>query len=448
MIQINDLATYDSVTRRDLSREELHSLVESFPALLWRIEIIRSRIEYLNRSMIAGLNEKTTLFLKSAEIRKNVVFKEDAILLDSFMEAVKRGKNAQTIVRIHGTGQETAWLKLVGWMPSKDVRYYMGYLMDVTDRIEVLKGMIERETEMQLMIELSDMPVVLVDLDTKMVLSQNAAALQLFMYSPDEFRGLRISDLFHHGMASVMHSLYEEILFARKWRGKALFERKAKSVFSAEASVLSLLFKDRRILRIALSNIEAASPVDSLAALSPATEPQNDLRAQRESELLKALEGQTELPAILETLFDCQLPHGSFDAILFSDIQAKKNRVFVYSFGEPFASMTQGEMYAYEGTIAQDIERFKLDSLIVDDTIDSIKSIDWALFIPKGIRSYFAKPFYQRGVLKAVMILCSLRPNAFHSDGMAEYAILFEPFRRAIQAWRTAHQARRAPRNA
>ena len=103
-------------------------------------------------------------------------------------------------------------------------------------------------------------------------------------------------------------------------------------------------------------------------------------------------------------------------------------------------------MYSYEGTIAQDIERFKLDYLIVDDTIDSIKSIDWALFIPQGIRSYFAKPFYRRGVLKAVMILCSLKPNAFNSEGMDEYAILFEPFRSAIQAWRTSHPSKRVSR--
>jgi PAS domain-containing protein len=448
MIQLNDLATYDHVTRRDLSREELHSLVESFPALLWRIEIIRSRIEYLNRYTVAGLGEKTALFLKSADIRKKVVFKEDAILLDSFMEAMKRGEKAETIVRIHGASEDTAWLKLVGWMPSKDVRYYMGYLMDVTDRIEVLKGMIEREAEMQLMIELSEMPVVLVDMDTKLVLSQNAAALQLFMYSPDEFRGLRISDLFHHGMTSIIHSLYEEILFARKWRGKALFERKTKSVFSAEASVLALLLKERRILRIALSNIETASPADALASLSSTAETKNGLLAQRESELLQALEGQSELPVILGTLFRCQLSRFPFDAILFSDIRANKNRVFVYSYGEPFASMAQGEMYSYEGTIAQDIERFKLDYLIVDDTIDSIKSIDWALFIPTGIRSYFAKPFYRRGVLRDVMILCSLRPNAFNSDGMDGYAMFFEPFRRSIQAWRTTHQGRHASRKA
>ena len=448
MIQINDLATYDSVTRRDLSREELHSLVESFPALLWRIEIIRSRIEYLNRYMVAGLNEKTALFLKSAEIRKNVVFQEDAILLDSFMEAMKRGKNAETIVRIHGANEETAWLKLVGWLPSRDVRYYMGYLMDVTDRIKVLRGMIERESEMQLMIELSDMPVVLVDLDTKMVLSQNAAALQLFMYSPDELRGLHISDLFHHGMTGILRSLYEEILFARKWRGKALFERKTKSVFSAEASVLSLLLKDRRILRIALAGIEAASPAGAFASLASTAETKNGLLAQRESELRRVLEGQSELPVILETLFHCQLPRFPFDAILFSDIHAKKNRVFVCSFGEPFASTAQGEMYAYEGTIAQDIERFRLDSLIVDDTIDSIKAIDWALFIPKGIRSYGAKPVYRRGVLRDVMILCSLRPNAFTSEAMDAYTFFLEPFRRAIQAWRTAHPARRASRPA
>ncbi|HCR12137.1 PAS domain-containing protein [Solidesulfovibrio sp.] len=448
MIQLNELTTYEHVTRRDLSREELQSLVESFPALLWRIEIIRSRIEYLNYCTIAGLDEKTTLFLKSADIRRKVVFEEDAGLLDGFMEAMKRGRDAETIIRLHRANGDPSWLKLVGWMPPRDPRHYMGYLMDVSGRVEILKGMLERETEMQLMIELSEMPVVLVDLDTKRVLSQNAAALQLFMYSADEFPGLRLPDLIHHAMSGVVHSLYEEILFARKWRGKVLFERKTKAVFSAEASVVALLLKDRRILRIALADIEATHPDGSSATLSSAADTGNEFLALRESELLQALEGQSEMSRILGTLFACQLPRFPFDAILFSDIHVNKNKVFVYSFGEPFANMAQGEMYSYKGTIAQDIERFKLDHIIVDDTIDSIKAIDWALFIPKGIRSYFAKPFYQRGVLKAVMILCSLKPNAFDSDGLDEYSILFEPFRRAVQTWRAGQRGKRTSRSA
>ena len=41
-----------------------------------------------------------------------------------------------------------------------------------------------------------------------------------------------------------------------------------------------------------------------------------------------------------------------------------------------FNGLPWGSTYAYEGTIAQDIERFGLSSLVVEDTLDSIKSIN------------------------------------------------------------------------
>ena len=66
----------------------------------------------------------------------------------------------------------------------------------------------------------------------------------------------------------------------------------------------------------------------------------------------------------------------------------------MYGAGPAFRELRWGAEHAYEGTIAQDIERFGLRSLTVEDTLDSIKSIDWVLFAPHGIRSYFAKPFY------------------------------------------------------
>jgi hypothetical protein len=161
---------------------------------------------------------------------------------------------------------------------------------------------------------------------------------------------------------------------------------------------------------------------------------------QIRQKLIESLDGVTSMERILQAFLDAQLPSIQYDAILFSDIHVKKNRVFVYWAGEPFEDMPQGEMFSYEGTIAQDIERYKLETLIVDDTLESIKAIDWALFIPKGVRSYFAKPFYQRGVLRSVLILCSLKPEQFPSEGIPEYELLFDPFKDAIQAWRSSQR--------
>ena len=127
---------------------------------------------------------------------------------------------------------------------------------------------------------------------------------------------------------------------------------------------------------------------------------------------------------------------GELDGLLFSDIQSHKGQVVVYGAGPAFRELRWGAEHAYEGTIAQDIERFGLRSLTVEDTLDSIKSIDWVLFAPHGIRSYFAKPFYTEQGLHAVLILASLRPGSFGADAETRFASLMGPFERLIGAWR------------
>ena len=77
--------------------DDLKSFVNDFPALLWRIEITRSRIEFLNDHGLDSLGDDARLFLKNLEFRRRILLPEDAHLLDGFMEAVKEGKN-----RVHG----------------------------------------------------------------------------------------------------------------------------------------------------------------------------------------------------------------------------------------------------------------------------------------------------------------------------------------------------------
>ena len=109
----------------------------------------------------------------------------------------------------------------------------------------------------------------------------------------------------------------------------------------------------------------------------------------------------------------------------------------MYGVGPAFRSLAWGAEHAYEGTIAQDIERFGLTSLTVEDTLDSIKSIDWVLFTPQGIRSYFARPFYGSSGLHAVLILASRRPGAFDAGAERRFDSLYAPFEEVVSAWRS-----------
>ena len=126
------------------------------------------------------------------------------------------------------------------------------------------------------------------------------------------------------------------------------------------------------------------------------------------------------------------------DGVMFSDIQSSRGRVEVYGVGPCFENIAWGARYAYEGTIAQDIERFGLPSITVDDTLDSVKSIDWVMFIPHQVRSYFAMPFYDAHGLHAVLIIASRRPGAFHAKTEKNFAPLREQFERTVARWRSA----------
>ena len=437
MFSMDNLQDQDHTARRDLSREELQAYLASFPGLPWRIEIARSRIEFLSHRQLPVLGGRSGLFMKSAAFRKSIIVPEDLHFVDAFMAAIIRGENAEAIVRVPGASGEVYWLKLAGWMHPGEPRYYMGYLMDVSSRANEIKCIIEREADLLLMLELSESPVALFDLATGRVLAQNEAACQLFLHSAAEFARLSLPDLYHPGMTLMFQKLLGEIVLSKVWEGRALFKRKTHATFAADARVRFLNYRGQQLLRVSWTQAD----LDAQASARPPQRENGGKPAARLGrELAERLAGVTDMERILKTFLDAQLPSIGYDAILFSDIHGKKNRVFVYWAGEPFAGMPQGEMFSYEGTIAQDIERFRLDSLIVDDTLDSIKAIDWALFIPKGVRSYFAKPFYQRGVLRAVLVLCSLKPGQFPSEGLPEYEILFAPFRQAIQAWRKAQR--------
>ena len=72
----------------------------------------------------------------------------------------------------------------------------------------------------------------------------------------------------------------------------------------------------------------------------------------------------------------------------------------------------------------------------MEDTLDSVKSIDWALFAPLGVRSYFAKPFYAEHGLHAVLILASKRQRAFGADAETLYVDVSAAFGQIMLRWR------------
>ncbi len=421
----------------------LAEYVESFPALLWRIEISRSRIEYLNTHELPSLGRESGLFMKSAEFRHRVLVAEDAPRMEEFMRAMLRGEHAQVIVRV-ATRDRVCRMKAACWMHPHDLRYHLGYLIDLPDLPPARDALLESESELSQVLEHLDAPALILDLESQRVLAANAGAGRLFQRPARELARMRLADITHRSMAHLLRGLDQELLESGRWTGHVLLAGRLKAVFPARADIRLLRLGGRRLGWMVLTP-EETGPAEVARGRDPEPpRPGHDGQAFQAA-LAERLDGLTAMDDILRVFQETQLPSHRFDAVMFSDIQASRNRVVVYAAGEPFAAMEQGARHPYEGTIAQDIERYRLDHLIMDDTLGSIKAIDWALFIPKGIRSYFAQPFHQRGVLRAVLILCSLKPSAFPASGLEEYSLLFEPFRAAIQAWRTANRRSRRP---
>jgi PAS domain S-box-containing protein len=430
-----------------LSKEELIDFINAFPALLWRIDLVKNKIEYLNHYRIKGLGANSGLLLQNSEFRREMVFQEDIYLLEDFMQAVRNGETAATLFRVKTKEGAVQWVKVTGVATPDKPQYYIGFMLDVTNTVAIVQSIMENDTEMQAMIELSDAPALLIDPQSKTIAAHNAAARDIFLFKANEFNGLKFSELLHEGARQHIQRIFEELIFEKKWEGQMVFRRKDRSMFGGDVAMHRLLLKGRRLFRVSIYNIHAEKADEAIYQDDNFDDGRLQKIDQIESrKLQKKMASIRDIVLALQILLENQIDSHHFDAIIYSDIYAKKNRVVVYTAGKAFSTLPQGEIFAYEGTIAENINRFKLDHLIMENTFASIKAIDWALFIPHGIRSYFAKPFYERRVMRSVLILCSEQENYFSSTHLDQYAVYYQPFLKALKNWRSAQKTRRAKR--
>jgi len=437
---------FESIVTGIVSKDELFNFVEDFPALLWRIDIIKNKIEYLNNYQIKGLESKSGLLLQNINFSKRIILKEDLHLLEGFMRAVRNGETAATIFRIKNKDDHITWIKVTGTANRKNPRFYLGYMLDVSNTVGIVQDILEKDADSEAMIELVNNPVILIDPYDKRILAHNTAARDLFCYQAGEFSKLKFSNLYHNSIESYINRIYEEIIFERKWEGKLNFQRKNHSHFTGNVVMRNLLFRGVRVFRISIDNVSTDEETDKRFILRPGDDgsPSDSADNIYLDKLMKKIRYESDMPSILQIILDNQRGNMNFDSIIYSDIYAKKNKVVVYTAGKPLSTMKQGEIFPYEGTIAENIDRYKLDYLIVEDTFLSIKAIDWALFIPNGLRSYFAKPFFDRKVMRTVFILCSTQRNMFSDQYLSDYALLFKPFLLGLANWRKPNKNKKA----
>ncbi len=428
----------EHIPRVEIAPAELFDFINDFPGLLWRVDIVRNKIEYLNDNKIPGLGEKSGLLLQNIDFSRKVVLPDDFRYFEDFMKALRNGKTMATIFRVRADNNEVRWIKLTGSRDRRNPNYYIGFMLDVSDTAAIVKRIAEHDAEREAMIEMVDNPVVLIDAQTKTVIAANTAAGDLFEYRPEEFSRLNFQELYHKSLQQQMARICEELIFDKSWEGKLYFQRKNNTSFIGKASLMLLFLKGRHLYRLSVHDIETddLSSGGLFGVKRNLIDNPDPAKLEHCAGLTRMIGKKHDMDQILQILLENQREKHYFDAIIYSDVYSKKNRVCVYTAGAPFAAMQQGQTFPYEGTIAENIDRFKLDYLLVDDTFSSIKPIDWALFIPHGIKSYFAQPFYEKKLIRTVLILCSKERNMFSVKDLGEYALLYEPFLKGLQNWR------------
>ena len=384
---------------------------EGFPGLLWAVEQRRSRLKLLNSWELPQLGEDTSRLLKDVQFRHRMVRKADLPLLSEFWEMMTSRQPATVSFRLKRAPHTT--YQLQGWPDPSDPELYFGLLTEaMLPATFVANG---AAGTCQLALGRAQYPVLVLSISQREIVTCNEAAKELFGGAARGGEEFLLEDI---APADLGNSLLDAASFALQheiWAGTLMLKSGTGNILGSKVRISPCTSGDD-IVRIALLNIPE-NPAS--CELSPRIEEPEEAFSLKD-ELKKMLDA---CPGI--------------DGLMFSDIQSTHGKVEVYGVGHLFEKLKWGTSHAYEGTIAQDIERFSLESLIVEDTLDSIKSIDWAMFIPCGVRSYFAKPFYSAEGLYAVLIFASATPGNSRALNEADLSKLYEPFVHVIARWRS-----------
>jgi len=378
----------------------------------------RSRLEIVKDWHHPDLGENTALLLKDASFGRKQILAEDYLHLIEFWEAMTAGKPANALFRLEA--KPGSWIFLQGWPDAERNWFYHGTLQPAPDyllpEMDNLGG--GRWPQCR---SVAGYPVLLIDSDSGLVVAANQEAGALLgKYS--ERNTPSFESLLPYGASTTAKLALETALDEGVWGGSLTLKLPSGLTVNGEMRLTAVSTGNKRLLRLALLNTAAQkrSP-DTGRHPSPGS---------AAAALVRKVSGAPSLLEVLELMLASHEPH-AFDGLIYSDIHGDKGYVTVYGAGKPFTDLWQ-QTFAYDGTIAQNIEHHGLNFLVVDDTLESIKSIDWVLFVPRGIRSYYARPFYRQGRLRAVLILCSLHPNAFPTGDAGLYEVLAPAFVKAI----------------
>ena len=378
----------------------------SSPALVWRADLVRNEISFLSETAIPGMEDIIPGLLQDAAGAESILAIQDREAFTRFHERMRQRLPVSEVFRVHGCDGLMRWLYILG-TPDPEISF--GYLGLVTECTGIANGILQRgsETGIAEHIELFDNPVFMVECGSRRVFVANAPAREIFGIDLKN-KPVLLADIFSANADAYMRDIYERLLFSSAWNGLLTLNNAQGQTIVCMSRVRAYDRDGHSLLWFSLSPRQPAK--NTVAPLNPSP--------GVEAGLVLA----NDIRSLLGVLLDNHPPGHRVDAVMLSQIFIAEGRVVVTGVGQPFESVSDNDTHPYSGSIAENMVLFGLPHIIVKDTTKSIKPIDWALFIPKGIRSYLALPFYAEGVLRKVVIFCSTQPGNFDEAKLPAYS--------------------------
>ncbi len=378
----------------------------SSPALVWRADLVKNEISFLSDATIPGMENVIPGLLQDAAGAESILAAQDREAFTRFHERMRQRQPVSEVFRVHGRDGVMRWLYILG-TPDPEISF--GYLGLVTDCTGIANGILQRgsETGIAEHVELFDNPVFMAECRSRRVFAANAPAREIFGIDPKN-KPVILSDVFAANADAYMHDIYERLLFSCAWNGLLTLNNAQGQPIVCMSRVRAYDRDGHSLLWFSLSPRQPAK--ETAPPLTPSPEV--------DAELADA----NDIRGLLRVLLDNHPKSHHVDAVMLSQIFIAEGRVAVTGVGKPFESDSENDAHPYSGSIAENMVLFGLPHIIVKDTTKSIKPIDWALFIPKGIRSYLALPFYVESVLREVVIFCSSQPGNFDEAKLPAYS--------------------------
>jgi PAS domain-containing protein len=411
---------------RNLSplQQSLAVFLENVPALFWRLDIVKNEIVFLNEHAVAGLAESIPLVLKNVRHAREVVLEQDLDRFFTCLSQIRKQQPASVLVRITNDEGFFRWITILGMPDPERLSGYVGLLADCTDLMDAALAS-GRATSLEDKIALIATPVVLARFRDRRIVLANPMAQTLFGCDLTKDAGLALEDLLAPGSLEQLSTIFENLIFSGRWGGPLTIIDGQGEGHACEVRVRAYTREGENLLWFALTPLPSTG------------DGQEDVKGEESGhpspELEAAFAACNDVRSLLRTLLANQPESGLAEAAMLSRIFISANRIEVTGEGAAFLLTPEGDTHPYEGSIAENIVRFDLDHVIVEDTSRSIKPIDWVLFIPRGIRSYYAKPFFEDGVLRNVLIFCSTETKRFSECNVRPYRVLFDLFESTLR---------------